>query len=128
MKKTVFLSLFLFVALALMGCSILGGLKARPNISGTWNGEVKSFSGQVKCGIMKIVNKADGSFTGTLIGAGENGQDIPIDVITLDNATIHFEIPEINGIFDGMFDSKDSRITGIWLIGGAEYTVTMEKE
>ena len=129
MKKTnMILAIMLIIVTAAAGCSLAGGLMAKPDISGTWNGEVKSASGDIQRGVMEIVKEADGSYSGTLIGAGQGGQNIPVEVITLENNKIHFEIPSISGVFDGTIDKNAATITGIWLISGNEFTVTMKKE
>lgn len=128
MKKTHLIASCILIFVLAAGCSVLSGLNTQPDISGTWNGEVKSESGDVQRGVMKITRNSDGTFAGTLIAADNNRSDIPVDVVTRSEKNVHFEVRSMDGVFDGVIDGPGTTITGEWLISGRKFDVVMKKE
>ena len=115
---------FLLVVIIIPSCGIVSQSKAVLDITGTWNGEVKSETGDIEHGVMKITKNHDGSHAGRLIGS----VDIKVDLIRLEGNIIHFEIPTMNGVFNGMANDNGTTIMGIWLINDMKFNVVMKKE
>ncbi|MFC1538272.1 hypothetical protein ACFL6H_02520 [Candidatus Latescibacterota bacterium] len=129
MKKLIILLLcIMFATVIVTGCSNVLHRSTLPDISGTWNGEVESETGDIQRGVMEITKNADGTLAGMLIATDGGMPNTPIDVITLKGSKIHFEIPSMNGVFDGVVTDKGTTISGEWLINDIKFKVVMKKE
>ena len=84
--------------------------------------------GDIERGIMEITKIPDGSHAGRLISSDRGALDIKVDVITLEGSKIHFEIPTMNGVFDGTVNDNGATIQGEWLINDMKFKVMMKKE
>ena len=126
-KPAIILAGILFAAALTNGCGAVFNRTSVPDITGTWNGAVESESGNIQQGVMKIMKNTDGTFSGMLVGNGDM-PDTPVNVITLEGNSIHFEIPAMNGVFDGVVDNTGSTIHGKWLINAITFKVSMVKE
>lgn len=127
-KLIILLLCILFATAIVVGCSSVIHRSILPDISGIWNGEVESETGNIQRGVMKIIKNTDGTFSGMLIATDGGMPDTPIDVITFKEYKIHFEIPSINGVFDGVVDDNGTIINGEWLINDIKFKVVMKKE
>jgi len=109
-------------------CGIVSQGVAVLDITGTWKGEVESETGDIERGVMEITKIPDGLHTGRLISSDRGALDIKVDVIRLQGNIIHFEIPTINGVFDGTVNDKGKTIRGEWFIDDMKFKVLMKKE
>ena len=99
MKKYLFLGLFFVLLLSV----------SAQNITGTWNGTLKTHGIELR--LVFHIDKSDGVYTGTLDSPDQGTKGIPVSSVTFENDSIKLDIKTIYGKYSGKVISEN-KITG----------------
>jgi D-alanyl-D-alanine-carboxypeptidase/D-alanyl-D-alanine-endopeptidase len=109
------------MALLLIGLAVLGidptasFAQAGPNpgsIEGVWQGALGSGPGKLLL-VLTITKDSSGKFAGILESVAQ-GAKIPMDNITLEGTSVHFELKDLGGVYRGTLGKDGKEITGTW--------------
>ena len=84
---------------------------APPSMEGRWTGMLGGTAGlHIELIIARL---GDGSLDGHL-NSVDQGSILRMTAIRLADGKVHFEVPDVGGVYDGTIDAAGSRITGTW--------------
>ncbi len=90
-------------------------------IAGDWQGTLKAGSQEIRL-VLAIDKSADGKWEGTFGSIDQSpdwGARIPIDSITLQDATVKFSIAVAHGSYEGKLSADGASLEGAWSQGGS---------
>ena len=120
MKKVTTVLLVLVVLTA-----AIYGQTTSKGLEGTWNGALDA-GGQTLHLVLTVTKSADGSYSGKLDSV-DQGATIPIDVITVNGASVHLELKSIEAKFDGKLNAAATELAGEFSQGGATLPLTLKR-
>jgi pimeloyl-ACP methyl ester carboxylesterase len=141
-KRYLFIYFFIMIALALVFASALGAenMKARqnnqepalkngsaaPNLEGLWEGALNT--GAIKLRMaLKVAKAADGVLSAKLDSLDQGARDMPVDVISLKDGAVHFEMKRLLVTYDGTLNKEGSEIDGQFKQGGGSLPLTLKR-
>jgi hypothetical protein len=77
--------------------------------------------------VLRILKAADGKLTGSMDSPDQGANAIPIDVLTLKEGTLRFEMNLINAAYEGKVSDDSSEIKGQWRQGGQSQPLTFKR-
>jgi len=89
---------------------------AGSGLAGTWKGELGTGPEKLHI-VLTITSDAAGHFSGSL-NSVDQGATIPMENLTFQDNTIHFEIKPVGGLYDGKLNAAGNEITGTWVQSG----------
>jgi uncharacterized protein len=130
------------IALALTFASVCGAKQAearqntqtptpnavapRPNLEGAWAGALDV--GAIKLRLaLKVTKAADGALEAKFDSLDQGANDLPVDVISLKDGAVHFEMKRLQAAFDGALNKEGSEIAGQFKQGGASFPLTLKR-
>ena len=89
-------------------------------MQGTWNGTLETGATKLRV-IFKVTKSAHDTFAATLDVPDQGAAGVPVDAITVKDATVRFELKSLGGVYEGMINKEGTTITGNWTQGGTAY-------
>lgn len=93
---------------------------------GNWQGSLDTGAAQLPL-VFHVTRADDGSLTGSLDSPAQGAFGIPVTGISLDGATVNFEIAAVAGGFSGTLSEDGKSIAGSWNQGPASLSLTVTK-
>jgi len=81
------------------------------NVQGSWQGTLNSPSGKFRL-VLKISKSDDGKLKASLDSPDQGAADLPVSSISFTDSYLHFEMKQIEAIFDGGLSRDGSEIAG----------------
>jgi pimeloyl-ACP methyl ester carboxylesterase len=82
---------------------------ASQNLEGTWEGALDVGAMKLRLAL-KVTRAADGALAAKLDSLDQGANDLPVDVITLKEGSVHFEMKHLQGVFDGTLNKEGALI------------------
>ena len=120
------------LTLALAMCAAPAGALAQqpggaPPVVGTWTGALALPSGLKLRLVLHVKAGEDGTLTGTMDSPDQGATGIPLSAVTVDRATVHFELASVGAAFVATLEGGGTRLVGTWQQGGGSLPLTLEK-
>src|SRR5262249_49365507 len=96
------------------------------NLEGTWEGVLDVGAAKLRLAL-KVTKAADGALAAKLDSLDQGANDMPVDVISLKDGAVHFEMKRIVVVFDGALNKEGSEISGQFKQGGASFPLTLKR-
>jgi hypothetical protein len=96
------------------------------DLQGYWQGTLKPDKTSIRV-MLKIAERADGTFRVTGDSPDQGGSDIEATAVTYHRPTVKIEFGGIGGYYEGTVDGSDQVITGNWMQGGKPLPLTLER-
>jgi hypothetical protein len=87
-------------------------------IEGDWQGTLKAGGAELRL-VLHITKGDKGGLKATLDSIDQNALGMPVSSITVNSATLKFEMPDIGGSYEGKVDAAGSSVIGTWTQGGS---------
>ncbi|MBO0719326.1 MAG: alpha/beta fold hydrolase [Blastocatellia bacterium] len=130
MNKRHFLPL---IALVLTYASVgKAGQEARPNptpgpaLEGIWEGVLAVGSMKFRLAL-KVTKASDGALVAKFDSLDHGVTDLPVDIISLRDGAVHFELKRLQAAFDGTINKEGSEIAGKFNQRGASFPLTLKR-
>ncbi len=92
-----------------------------------WEGILEAGGAKVRL-VLKLSKAANGTFTGTMDSPDQEGAvNLPIDAITWQGASFHFEMKLIAATFEGTVSQDGASISGQWKQAGQSFPMTFKR-
>ena len=91
-----------------------------------WEGTLNAGPSSLRL-VVKVFKKDDGSLTGKLDSPDQGASDIAIPSVTLTDTKFSFELPAINGAFQGTLNQQKTEAAGEWSQMGNSFPLTLKK-
>ncbi|MGI8898237.1 MAG: alpha/beta hydrolase family protein [Pyrinomonadaceae bacterium] len=93
-------------------------LPPNPNIQtqglqGIWQGTLEAGGTKLRL-ILKVAKSADDTFTATLDIPDQGATGVPVDAVTVKDATVRFEFKSLGAVYEGLINKEGTAITGHW--------------
>jgi len=98
----------------------------KASIEGEWEGTLDVGGPKLRL-VLKISKEKDGSLAATLDSLDQNAMDLPVNSITVDGDTLHFEMKLIGGLYDGKFNKDRSEVAGTWRQGDNSLPLSLKR-
>jgi len=116
------------VALLLVFAPSAGLAATSPDqFAGNWTGALEVGAGHKLGFILHLVN-ANGAWSGTAESPDQGGGAMPISKVSVEGAKLSFEIPDVNGEYEGTLDKSGKTIMGTWWQNGAALTLNFTRD
>jgi hypothetical protein len=96
------------------------------DLQGYWKGTLKAGNTPLRV-ILKIAERADGTFRVSGDSPDQGGQDIEATAITYHRPSVKVEFGGIGGYYEGTLDDSDRVITGNWMQGDKPLPLNLER-
>jgi len=116
----------LLAALALILFPIVAMPAEPAHFAGDWAGTLDVGGGQKLGFILHLVN-TNGTWSGTADSPDQGRGAIPISKVSVEGAKLSFEIPEVNGEYEGTLDKDGKTIMGTWWQNGMALTLNFTR-
>jgi fermentation-respiration switch protein FrsA (DUF1100 family) len=97
-----------------------------PNLEGVWEGALDVGAMKLRLAL-KVTKAADGAFAAKFDSLDQGATDLPVDVISLKDGAVHFEMKRLLVAFDGTLNKEGSEIAGQFKQGGASFPLTLKR-
>jgi pimeloyl-ACP methyl ester carboxylesterase len=97
-----------------------------PNLEGVWEGALEVGAMKFRLAL-KVTKAADGALAAKFDSLDHGATDLPVDVISLKDGAVHFEMKRLQAAFDGAFDKEGSEIAGQFKQGVASFPLTLKR-
>ena len=99
---------------------------AGPNLEGAWEGTLDVGAAKLRL-VLKVSKAADGMLTAKADSPDQGASDLAVDVISLKENAVHFEMKRLLAAFDGTLNKEGSEIAGQFTQGGASFPLTLKR-
>jgi pimeloyl-ACP methyl ester carboxylesterase len=96
------------------------------NLEGAWEGSLDVGAMKLRLAL-KVTKAADGALAAKLDSLDQGANDLPVDVITLKDGAVHFEMKQLQAVFDGTLNKEGSEIAGQFKQAGASFPLTLKR-
>jgi murein DD-endopeptidase MepM/ murein hydrolase activator NlpD len=100
--------------------------QAAKGLEGFWEGALEA-GGQKLRLTLTIKKSPEGTYSGTLVSVDQGGTPIPVSAITVEGDHVKFEIPAVNGAYEGDFNADRSQLTGSWTQSGPSLPLVFKR-
>jgi uncharacterized protein len=130
------------IALALIFASVCGAKRSEarqntqtptpnavtpgPNLEGVWEGALEVGATKFRLAL-KVAKAADGALMAKFDSLDHGASDLPVDVISLKDGAVHFEMGRLQASFDGALNKESSEIAGQFKQGQASFPLTLKR-
>lgn len=94
-------------------------------LEGSWEGILDA--GPAKLRLVLHVVKKDGVLSATLDSPDQGATDLPVDSISLSDASVRFEMKSLFAVYEGKLTKDDSQIDGVWKQAGQTFTLVFKR-
>lgn len=91
-----------------------------------WEGTLKADQTSLRL-IVRVFKEDNGSFTGKLDSPDQGATDIPVPSVTMTDTKFSFELPAINGSYQGTLNEQKTEAIGEWSQMGNTLPLTLKK-
>jgi len=115
-----------FLAAILLAVSVslaMGAPMAGP--VGNWEGTLDTGNGTLRI-VLHVTQDKDGKLAATLDSPDQGAAGIEISTISFNEPTLHFEISQIGGSYEGKLNKDKNAIEGTWSQGGNSFPLTFK--
>lgn len=99
---------------------------AGQRLEGTWEGALDVGAMKLRLAL-KVAKAADGALAAKLDSLDQGATDLPVDVISLKDGAVHFEMKRLLAVFDGTLNKEGSEIAGQFKQGVASFPLTLKR-
>ena len=96
------------------------------NLEGAWEGALDIGATKLRLAL-KVTKSADGALVAKFGSLDQGAIDLLVDVISLKDGALHFEINRLQVVFDGTLNKEGSEIAGQFKQGGASFPLTLKR-
>lgn len=112
---------------AMLLCSAVGSGAATTNdVSGNWSGTLEVGSIKLRV-VFKISKAANGLLAAKMDSIDQGARDIPVEIVTLKDKTLHMEVKSVSGVYEGTLDASGTKVSGQWKQGPQMLPLVLEK-
>ncbi|HEU0179790.1 MAG TPA: alpha/beta fold hydrolase [Blastocatellia bacterium] len=98
-----------------------------PNLEGAWEGALDLGATKLRLAL-NVTKAADGALAAKFGSLDQGAIDLTVDVISLKDGALHFEINRLQVVFDGTLNREGSEIAGQFKQGGgASFPLTLKR-
>jgi dienelactone hydrolase len=113
------------IALVLLGlCGQIPGQAQAKDFEGVWNGTLDAGGQTLR--LVVTVTKSDAGYAGKLESV-DQGATIPIDIITVKDDAVRWEIKSPAIVFEGVLNKERTEVTGKFSQGGMQIPLTLKR-
>lgn len=91
-----------------------------------WEGTLNAGPSSLRL-VVRVFKKDDGSLTGKLDSPDQGATDIAIPTVTLSDTKFSFQLPAINGSFQGTLNEQKTEAAGEWSQMGNSFPFTLKR-
>ncbi len=102
-------------------------VSATPIAEQIWEGKLSVGAGLSLRIVMHIGKSADGKLTVTMDSPDQGARGLKVDSITLDKATLAFEMKALLGKYEGKLNTEGTEAAGTWTQAGHSLPLTLKK-
>lgn len=95
-------------------------------LEGRWQGTIEA-AGMAMRLVLKVMKASDGAFTARLDSPDQSVLDLPVDLVTLKDNALRFELKRISATYTGTLNKDGSEIAGEWQQGPGAVTLTFKR-
>jgi pimeloyl-ACP methyl ester carboxylesterase len=99
---------------------------AGSNLEGVWEGALDVGAMKLRLAL-KVAKAADGALAAKLDSLDQGATDLPVDVISLKDDAVHFEMKRLLVAFDGTLNKEGSEIAGQFSQGGTSFPLILKR-
>ena len=92
---------------------------------GIWSGAL-TVQGTTLRLTMKVARGSDGKLSGSMDSIDQGARDLPMNIITFEDGTMHMEWQALRASFHG--ELSDGKLVGHWRQGGVGFPLTLERK
>jgi hypothetical protein len=100
--------------------------KADSDLQGFWSGALDVGAAQLHLNL-RIAEPTPGTFHAQVDSVDQGAQNLPIPTMTYSKPAVRFEMPGINGSFEGTVNGRDDEIAGTWTQMGKKFPLTFAR-
>src|SRR5215217_5409713 len=82
-------------------------------LQGIWQGTLEAGGTKLRL-ILKVAKSTNDTFTATLDIPDQGGKDVPVDAVTVKDATVRLELKSLGAVYEGVINKERTAITGHW--------------
>ena len=106
--------------------TILAGASLQAqDIAGTWQGTLQAGKGLRT--VLKITKTDDGGWSAMFYSIDQGPDGMAIPSISLQESTVKFSMPAINGSYEGKLSSDGASITGTWTQNNSSHPLDLQR-
>jgi hypothetical protein len=120
-RTLLYLPLFLWMAAYMVGPAYCGA----KSIEGVWEGSLEVQGTTLRI-VVKIFSETDGTLKETLDSPDQGAMDVPLDNVTFEGNTFHFELTAAEGTYEGKLNESGDAIDGTWSQGGTSLPLVLK--
>ena len=95
-------------------------------LQGIWQGTLDAGGTKLSV-IFKVTKSPDDTFAATLDVPDQGATGVPVDVVTVKDTTVRFELKSLGGVYEGVINKEGTAITGNWTQGGTTLPLTLNR-
>ena len=99
---------------------------AGSNLEGAWEGALDVGAMKLRLAL-KVTKAADGALAAKLDSLEQGANDLQVDVISLKDGAVHFEMKRLLVAFDGTLNKEGSEIAGQFNQGGVSFPLILKR-
>jgi len=99
---------------------------AGQNLEGTWEGALDVGAMKLRLAL-KVTKAADGALAAKLDSLDQGAKDLHVDVISLKDGAVHFEMKQLQAVFDGTLNKESSEIAGQFKQAGTTFPLVLKR-
>jgi pimeloyl-ACP methyl ester carboxylesterase len=99
---------------------------AGQSLEGTWEGALDVGAMKLRLAL-KVTKAADGALAAKLDSLDQGANDLAVDVISLKDGAVHFEMKQLLAVFDGTLNKEGLEIAGQFKQAGASFPLTLKR-
>ena len=96
------------------------------DIKGYWQGKLDVGGITLRLGL-DVSPAPCGRLNGTLDSPDQGAEDLPLTALTLQGASLRFELKYIGGVFEGVLNEEGTEVAGQWTQRGTSIPLTLER-
>ncbi len=124
MKKINLISILAVAGFASAACLVAA--EPAPDLTGRWLGTLDT--GAVKLRVAFNISKAaDGGLSATMDSLDQGAHGIPVSSVTVSDNSVHLEVPNVQGVYEGKLDATGTTLEGTWSQGQGSLPLTLKK-
>src|SRR5215468_7170224 len=99
---------------------------AGQNLEGIWEGALDVGAMKLRLAL-KVTKATDGALAAKLDSLDQGAKDLPVDVISLNDGAVHFEMKRLMAVFDGTLNKEGSEIAGQFKQARASHPLSLKR-
>ena len=100
--------------------------KSDSDLQGAWSGTLDVGAAQLHLNL-RIAEPTPGTFHAQMDSVDQGAHNLPIPTMSYNKPGVRFEMPGINGSFEGTVNDRDDQIAGTWTQMGKKFPLTLAR-